>query len=174
MFDMMDVEDAIRLKRDIRKYLDKQIPNNIITKILEAGRLSQSSKNSQPWHFIVIKNKDKLKKLSQCTYSGNFLADANFGIAVVLHNAKLETDAGRAAQNMMLVAWKFGIGSCWITNFWEKAKELLGVPMTGGYKLITIIPFGYYEKPKQKLGKKIRKPLSEVAHLEELSISWEE
>ncbi len=166
-FDVTDVEEIIRKKRDIRKFKPEPISDKIILKILEAGRLSQSSKNSQPWHFIVIKDKAKIQKLSENTYSGDFLKDAPLAIAVISHNAKLESDLGRCVQNMMLVAWKYKIGSVWITNFWEKAKDILNVPMTPNYKLITVIPFGYIPVDLQVVkGKKKRKQLSEIAHLE--------
>ena len=171
MNDLMDIEEVIRKKRDIRKFSDKKIPDNILQKILTAGRLSQSSKNSQPWHFVVVKNKDTLRKLATCTYSGDFIPDASLAIAFIMENGKLESDIGRCVQNMMLVAWKYGIGSCWITNFWEKAKDIIGVPMTPNYKLITIIPFGYVSGDDKPKGKKMRKPLSEIAHEEKFGNS---
>ena len=164
-----DVEEVIRKKREIRKFKVDEIPDEILEKILEAGRISPSSKNSQPWHFIVIKNKVTLQSLAKCTYSGDFLSDAPLAIAVVLQDAKLETDAGRCIQNMMLVAWKYGIGSVWITNFWEKAKQILSVPMSPRFKLVTVIPFGYVPEASKPKGRKIRKPFNEVVHYEKFS-----
>ncbi len=161
----MDIELVIRKKRDLRKFSGKKIPDGILLKILEAGRFSQSSKNSQPWHFIVVKDKEILKELTSNTYSGDFIPDAPLAIAVIMENGKLESDVGRCVQNMMLVAWKYGIGSCWITNFWEKAKQVINVPMSPNYKLITVIPFGYVHEDDKPRGKKMRKPLSEIAHL---------
>ena len=161
-----DIEEVIRKKRDVRKFKPDQIPDDIVTKILEAGRLSQSSKNSQPWYFIVIKNKETLNTLATYTYSGDFLKDAPLAIAIVLHNAKLESDGGRCIQNMMLTAWKYNIGSCWISNFWEKSKELLEVPMSPDYKLLTVIPFGFIPDNLSKPGKKKRKSLAEIVYTE--------
>ncbi len=161
-----DVEEIIRKRRAIRKFKPDPIPDEILCRILEAGRLAPSSKNSQPWHFIVIKNKKTLQELAKTTYTGSFLPDAPVAIAVVLENAKLETDAARAIQNMVLVAWKYGIGTCWITNFWDKAKQILGVPMTGNYKLITVLPFGFIPEDEKPKGKKKRKKLEEIAHSE--------
>lgn len=167
----MDIEVVIRKKRDLRKFSDKQISDEILLKILEAGRFSQSSKNSQPWHFVVIKDKEILKSLASNTYSGDFIPEAPLAIAVIMENGKLESDIGRCVQNMMLVAWKYGIGSCWITNFWEKAKQIINVPMSPNYKLITVIPFGYVQEGDTPKGKKIRKALSEIAHLDKFGNS---
>lgn len=171
----MDVEKAIKTKREIRKYnQSKDIDDNTILKILEAGRLGQSSKNRQPTRFIVVRDKEKLLRLSKCTYTGDFLADAKFGVAVITEDAKLpEIDSTRAVQNMMLVAWNLGIGSCWITNFWDKGLEILDVPMNGRYRLITVIPFGYLHpdvlKPK---GKRLRKEFHEVVFKESFTQPW--
>lgn len=163
---VLDVEDAIRKRRAIRRFKPDPIPDEILCRILEAGRLAPSSKNSQPWHFIVIRNKETLKELAKCTYTGEFLPSAPVAIAVILENAKLESDAARAIQNMVLVAWKYGIGTCWITNFWDKAKAILGVPMTGNFKLVTVLPFGYIPEDEKPRGKKKRKSLKEIAHEE--------
>jgi nitroreductase len=93
----MEVEKAIKTKRDIRKYdQTKQVNDTDLLKILEAGRLAQSSKNYQPVRFIVIRDKNKLEGLSKCTYSGDFLTEASVGIAIVTEDAKLpEIDSAR-------------------------------------------------------------------------------
>ncbi|MFW9777790.1 MAG: nitroreductase family protein [Candidatus Heimdallarchaeota archaeon] len=170
----MDMQTVIKTRRAIRVFDVKPIPIDIITKILEAGRLAPSSKNSQPVRMIVIRDKNKLKRISLMTYSGDFIADAPMAIAIITEDAKLpEIDAARAVQNMVLIAWSYGIGSVWVTNFWEKGKELLGVPMTGRYRLITVIPFGYPHpsiiKPR---GRRIRLNMKDVAFTEEWGKPW--
>ncbi len=173
----MDVEKAIKTKREIRKFdQTHEVDEETIKKILEAGRLGPSSKNKQPVRYIVIRDKNKLLELSKCTYSGDFLPQASFGVAVVTEDAKLpEIDSARAVQNMMLLAWSLGIGSCWITNFWEKGLQILDVPMNGRYKLITVIPFGYLHpdvlKPK---GKRLRKEFHEIVFKESFNQPWVE
>lgn len=171
----MDVEKAVRTKREIRKYDEtRDVPESDIIKILEAGRVAPSSKNFQPVRYFVIRDKQKLLELSKCTYSGDFLVHASFGVAIVTEDAKLpDIDSARAVQNMMLVAWGMGIGSCWITNFWEKGLLTLGLPMNGRFRLITVIPFGYphpdVAKPKRK---KIRKEFHEVVFKESIDHPW--
>ena len=171
----MDVEKAVRTKREIRKYdQSREISESDIIKIVEAGRMGQSSKNRQPVRLIVIRDKKKLEALSKCTYSGDFLPFSSFGVAVVTEDAKLpDIDSARAVQNMMLVAWDLGIASCWITNFWEKGLELLNVPMNGRNKLITVFPIGYPHPdvltPKSK---KMRKEFHEVVFRESFTNPW--
>jgi len=82
-----------------------------------------------------------------------------------MDGAKLpEIDGARATQNMVLAAWSMGIGSCWVTNFYDDGvKDLLGVPQR--MKLVTVMPFGYPTEPKTTR-KKIRKPLNEIVHYE--------
>jgi nitroreductase len=166
----LDTLTCIRTKREIRDYLDKQIPEEDLQWILEAGRLAPSSKNSQPWHFIVIRNKDTLQKISNLTPTGKHIAKAPLAIAVLMDGAKLpEIDGSRATQNMVLAAWSLGVGSCWVTNFYEDGvKELLDVPQR--MKLVTVMPFGYPVEPKTNR-KKIRKPMSEILHYEKFDMS---
>jgi nitroreductase len=161
----MDTLTCIRTRREIRDYLDKPLPEEGLLKILEAGRLAPSSKNSQPWHFVVMRNKETLKKISELTPTGAHLSKAPLAIAVLMDGAKLpEIDGSRAVQNMVLAAWDMGIGACWITNFYEDGvKEILGAPQR--MKLVSVIPFGYPTEPKTS-GKKIRKPLEEIVHYE--------
>lgn len=162
----MDVFEAIRTNLAIRSYLDKPVPENIIKKILEAGRLAHSSKNTQPWRFIIVRDRRKLEEISKTTPTGAHIANAAFAIALFTENAKLpEVDGSRAMEDMMLVAWSEGVGSCWVTNFDEKkVKEILKVP--DHLKLITVAPFGYPDRPRPK-GKKRRTSLNEIAFEEE-------
>jgi len=159
----LDTFTCIRTRREIRDYQDKAIPDKSLLRILEAGRLAPSSKNSQPWHFIVIKNKESLKQISELTPTGAHILSAP--LAVLMDGAKLpEVDGARAIQSMILAAWDIGIGACWVTNFYDDAvKELLGVPPR--MKLVSVVPFGYPVEPRTRR-KKIRKLLDEIVHYE--------
>jgi nitroreductase len=161
----MDTFTCIRTRREIREYLEKPIPDLSLQRILEAGRLAPSSKNSQPWHFIVIRNKETLRKISELTPTGAHIAKAPLAIAILMDSAKLpEIDGTRAIQNMALAAWDLGIGACWVTNFYDDGvKDLLSAPQR--MKLVTVMPFGYSAEPKTKQ-KKNRKPLDEIVHYE--------
>lgn len=138
----------------------------VIKKVLEAGRLSPSSKNTQPWHFVAIRDKGKLARISALTPTGKHIEKANFAIAVFMDHAKLpEVDGTRAMQNLMLCAWDFGVSSCWVANFEEdRVKDLLRVPRE--MKLLTVVPFGYPTEARTRR-KKVRKAFAEVVHWEE-------
>lgn len=129
--------------------------------------MAPSSSNSQPWHFVVIRNKETLAKISELTPTGKHIAQAPLAIAILMDGAKMpEVDGARAIQNMVLAAWEIGIGACWVTNFYEDAvKDLLGAPQR--MKLVSVVPFGYPTEPKTAR-KKLRKPLTEIVHYEKL------
>ena len=114
---------------------------------------------------MVIRNAETLTKISKLTPTGAHIAAVPLAIAVLMDGAKLpEIDGTRAIQNMVLAVWDLGVGSCWITNFYDDAvKDILGAPQR--MKLITVMPFGYPTKYKTRK-KKIRKPLNEITHYE--------
>jgi nitroreductase len=142
----MNVSEAIRTKRAVRNFSDKPIPEESIQKILNAGRRSQSSKNTQPWHFIAITNKTILKELSECGTWATHLAGAGLGVAILTPDPteKFQTmfDAGQAAAYMQLAAWELGIGSCPASIYEsEKARAILGFPQD--LHLRIALSFGY-------------------------------
>ena len=166
----MNVSEAIRTKRAVRKFLDKPIPEETIHKILNAGRRSQSSKNSQPWSFVAIIDRSILRNLSECGTWASHLAEAALGVAILTPDPaeKFQTmfDAGQTAAYMQLVAWEAGIGSCLASIYeTEKARTILGYPSE--LHLRIAISFGYplneneLTAPPQKGG---RKDFSEIVH----------
>ncbi|MBI2487120.1 MAG: nitroreductase family protein [Deltaproteobacteria bacterium] len=164
----MDTFECIRKRRDIRSYLKKDVPDDVIRKIIEAGRLAPSAMNLQPWQFIVIKNKETLKELGEFCMSGRFVVQAPFAVVVVTDpvNKWHEIDGARAVQNMALAAWNEGIGCCWIGAI-EKVKEKLNIPRN--LHVLTILPFGYPEEFTVKR-KKVRKSPDEVFHWEKFGM----
>jgi len=161
----MEVFDAVRTVLAVRRYQEKAVPATIVRRIVEAGRLTGSSLNRQPWHFIVVENSQTLRRLGALAQSGPYIAQAPLAVVVAIDKTKFAvSDASRAIQSMILTAWSEGIGSNWVGfQGLTEIKPLLGIPDT--LDVLAIIPFGY---PAQALGhgKKQRKPLSEVAHRE--------
>lgn len=104
----MNVSEAIRMKRAVRQFQDQPLPGEVVRAILNAGRRSQSSKNTQPWHFVAIQDKALLKALSQCGTWAGHLAGAALGVAILTPDPteKFQTmfDAGQAAAYMQLAA----------------------------------------------------------------------
>jgi nitroreductase len=148
----MDVAEAIRLKRAVRKFKDEPLSDETVLAILNAGRRSQSSKNTQPWHFIAIRDKPVLKALSELGDWAGHLAEAGLGVAILTPDpeSKFQVmfDAGQAAAYMQLAAWELGIGSCLASIYQpEKARELLGFPED--LHLRIAISFGYPQEPEK-------------------------
>jgi nitroreductase len=142
----MNVSEAIRLKRAVRNFTSQPLPEKVVHAILNAGRRSQSSKNSQPWHFIAIREKAILQALSECGTWAGHLAGAALGVAIVTPDPveKFQTmfDAGQAAAYMQLAAWELGVGSCPASIYEpEKARQLLGFPQE--LYLRIALSFGY-------------------------------
>jgi len=168
----VNVCEAIRTKRAVRKFQDRPVPRAVILDILNAGRRSQSSKNQQAWQFIVIQDKAALKSLSECgTYAGH-LAGAPLAMAILTPEptARFQTmfDAGQAAAYMQLAAWELGIGSVPASIYeGEKAREILGFPSE--WHLRIALSFGYpldeqkLSAPPKKGG---RRSLEEIVHWE--------
>ena len=162
----MEVSEAIRTVLAVREFQDKPVPDNIVNKIIESARLTGSSMNGQPWHFIVIRKRESLVKIGSAVSSGKYTAQSAFAIAVAVDKSSPfgVSDASRAIQSMVLAAWSEGIGSNW--TGWigmSNVADLLNVPET--LDVIAVLPFGY---PKQlrNQGKKLRKHINEVAHEE--------
>jgi nitroreductase len=161
----MEVFKAVKTVLAVRSYQDKPIPPQVVQRIVQAAHLSASSMNLQPWHFIVVEDRDTLEKLGGIATYGPYIAQAALAIAVVIEKSRFSvSDASRAIQSMVLTAWEAGVGSNWVGFFGiDAAKPVLGIP--DELDLLAIVPFGY---PTQAVGKgrKKRKPLAEVVSRE--------
>lgn len=168
----MDVSEAIRTKRAIRKFLDNPLPDEVIYAILNAGRRSQSSKNSQAWRFIAIRDKEILNELSQCGQWAGHIAGAALCIAILTPDPdekfQIMFDAGQAAAFMQLAAWELGVGSVPASLYeFDKTREILKFPAE--WHLRIALSFGYaadeekMSAPPKKGGRIL---LSEIVHLD--------
>ena len=162
---MMDVFEGIRTLLAVRRYQDRPVPETIIRKIVEAGRLTGSAMNLQPWHFIVVEDREVLRRLGALARSGPYTAEAPLAIVVAVEKTGYAvSDASRAIHSMLLAAWSEGVGSNWVGfGGLEKVNALLGVPAK--LDVLAILPFGY---PADRIGRgrKNRKPLRAIAHRE--------
>src|SRR5262245_47124100 len=104
--EVMNVFDCIQSRPAVRSFRLDPIPNEVITKILHAGRQAHSQRNRQPWRFVVVQNPEMLKELGALASSGPYIADAPLAIALAIEGAKNPyIDATRAAECLMLAAW---------------------------------------------------------------------
>ncbi|MFZ2411313.1 MAG: nitroreductase family protein [Candidatus Methanoperedens sp.] len=171
----MDVLEAIRNRSVVRQFKSEIIPDDVLQKILEAARWAPSPFNTQPWEFIIIRDKETLKSISKYARYSGYLQAAPMAIAVVVQpvdgkfswiNSIGEPGfaAAMAVQNMMLAAWELGIGTCWVSIEREKVGEILNVPKT--HFVLTIIPVGYPEIAPKKHDESFRKKLVDMIFYE--------
>ncbi|TFH33767.1 MAG: hypothetical protein E4G99_10865 [Anaerolineales bacterium] len=142
----MEVLETIRMKRAVRSFSSEPLSQETIGFILQSGRRAQSSKNTQPWHFITIQDKARLQALSECGPYAGHLAGADLGIAIITPDPaqrwSIMFDAGQAAAYMQLAGWSLGVGSCLATIYeTEKARQLLAYPAE--VHLHVALSFGY-------------------------------
>ena len=168
----MDVFEAVRTMLAVRQYQDKPVPESTVRRLVEAGRLTGSGMNRQPWHFIVVQDRATLRRLGALAETGPYIAEAPLAIVVAVDKTRFAvSDASRAIQSMLLTAWADGVGSNWVGfGGLEGVKPLLKIP--GELDVLAILPFGY---PVGVLGrgKKQRKLLGAVAHRERYGQSFE-
>src|SRR5437660_260473 len=127
---LMDTFDVIRTMLAVRQFRDTPIPEDIVRQIVEAGHLTASAANGQPWHFIVVEDKDTLRQLGALAPTGRYIAQAPLAIVVGITQSQWsESDASRAIQSMTIAAWARGVGSNWAGfHHLENVKPLLGIP----------------------------------------------
>ncbi len=172
----MEVYECIRSRRTVREFKPDPVPEALVRKILRAGRWAPSSSNSQPWHFVVVSNPDTIANLAEIATQGTFISQAPLIIAIVMtpDAPRPQLDAGRSLQQMELVAWAEGLGTCFvgvrIKEQQQAVKELLGIP--SDYELITLMPYGYRTGRPSGSASVPRKPMSEIAHRERFGTSY--
>lgn len=151
----MNCKETILTRKSIRSFQNKPIPQEIITDMIEAARLSPSTQNRQPWRFVILTQQDKIKDMAlHCGLIGlaNYFirnapcvivacADMDKDIKINGQDYYL-VDTAIAFQQMMLMAWSHGIGSCWLGAFSEKKlKAWLKLPKS--WRIVALSPFGY-------------------------------
>jgi len=158
----MDVFEAVRTVLAVRSYRPDPIPHDVVARIVESGRLTASSMNRQPWHFVVVDDKATLQRMGELAQTGPYIAQAPLAIVVAVEKTPFGvSDGSRAIQSMVLTAWAEGVGSNWVGfRGLEEIRTLLAIPEE--FEILAALPFGYPAEPAGQ-GKKDRKPLAEVA-----------
>jgi nitroreductase len=174
----LKVFDAIQRRYSVRRYEEKSIPKKQILKVLEAARVAPSASNRQPWHFIIVTDKKKMKKIAQ---SGRYARFIDKAPALIVgcgdHTISPKwypVDVTIAMEHMVLEAEELGLGTCWVGSFNKNTvKELLRIPEK--FTIVALLPIGYPEKnkkPQEKLvnTQHLRKKLKEIVSFEEYNI----
>lgn len=163
----MDVKEAIGIRRSVRSYEDREIPEEDLNTILNAARLAPSARNEQSWKFIVVRDREKREALAEAAANQNFVKEAPAVIVAVALNPDYvmrcgvpayAVDLAIAVDHITLQAIELGLGTCWIGAFYqEEVKNILQIP--DEYKVVALLPVGY---PATKVSFKNRKSLDEI------------
>ncbi len=168
----MDIYEAIRTRKSVRSFLDRDIEEDKLQRILEAVRLAPSAKNLQEWRFVVVRDRHKREQLAQAAHNQAFVSEAPVVIACCAETDKhvmrcgLECypiDVAIAIDHLALAAVSEGLGTCWIGSFEsERVKQILGIPQE--IIVVELLPLGYPQDPAIK--EKSRLSLAETVHYE--------
>jgi nitroreductase len=167
----LDTFLVIASKRDQREYADHEIPETVVRRILDAGRIAGSAMNRQPWRFVVLTNRALLEGVAETVYAPPTVLGSKLAVGLVVEGSP-GFDAGRAAENMMLAAWNEGVTSC-PNGMPDAAKtsEILG--LGEDEHVLNVLSFGYPAKPRspeertaeQWISRAKRKPFEEVVEV---------
>jgi nitroreductase len=174
----MDTMEAISSRRSIRSYQEKEIPDEIISKLLEAARWAPSAGNKQPWRFVVIKEPYKIKLIKSISMGMRetppliMVACIEKGTeAKVIEDTKY-LDIGAAIQNLLLAAHSQGIGACWIVSTnWSGVSSAIDLNNNKNIQPISLISLGY--PSEESLRERKRKPLNEIAYRDSIKKEWD-
>ena len=162
----MDAYRAVVAKRDQRAFLPRPLPEEVLARILQAGRMTGSSKNREPNRFIVVRDAERRAALAGLSRVARWLADAA-AIVVIVQIEAHAFDAGRCAQNMMVAAWNDGVGSCPAHLPERELGRVLGIPEA--LPINRVIGFGYVDParaaPPPSVARR-RRPIAELTHWE--------
>jgi len=163
----MELKEAIKKRQSIRDYQDKPVPEEKLTRVLEAARLAPSANNMQPWKFVVVTDSKRRQELARAANSQTFVGQAPMVIAAVATEPesimssgipRYAVDVAIAVDHMTLAAVDEGLGTCWIGAFsQQKVKEILNIP--DKYRVVALLPLGF---PRAETAIKLRKSLDEI------------
>jgi nitroreductase len=162
----MDTWLAVASRREVRHYAQADVPPEVERRILDAGRLAGSAQNRQPWRFLVVEDSEARERLAEAVYEPTNVRGARLVVAVL---GRPSLDVGRAAQNMMLVAWNEGVGSC-PNGFKEPDRAREALRLAADQELAIVLTFGYPTRkrdpmrhtPEEWSARANRKPLDEL------------
>ena len=170
----MEFKDIIQKRRSVREFTDEPVSDEKLRRVLEAARLAPSASNRQAWKFVVVKDTNKRKALTQAANNQAFVGQAPIIIvAVALMPERIMTcgvpsyavDLAIAMEHIVLAAVDEGLGTCWVGAFsQENVRRILGIP--DKYKVVTVMPMGY---PAGKTAARPRKPIEEVVCYEKFT-----
>jgi nitroreductase len=142
----VDTYLAVASKRDWRSYAHRPVPPEVERRILEAGHLAGSGANRQPWVFVVVETPEVKEQVAQAVYAQDNVRAAPLVIAIATKGGRSTLDAGRAMQNMFLVAWNDGVVSC-PNGMPDAAAAARVLGLEDELLPVSIPSFGYPRRP---------------------------
>ena len=169
----MDILEAVKGRRSIRTFKNRDVPEETIEKLVEAGTWSPSAGNIQPWEFVIVKNPVVKEKLAEAALNQKHVEEAPVVIVVCAdekrssmgygsrgRNLYCLQDTAAATQNILLAAYSLGLGACWVGAFNEdEVKEILKAPE--GLKPVAMVPLGYPNEASRQRGRRL---LNQIVH----------
>jgi nitroreductase len=168
----LDGIEAVRTVRQVRQYIEGDVSDDQLNQILEIARWTGSSRNTQPWQFVVTRDKETLRKLSELRPNITWVADGALAIAIVMPGGDVVHEAydeGRVSERIMIAARMLGLGAgtAWFAERESDAKSFLGIPddMTL-HSVMVVGPYETSKDPRPTGPRPGRKPLSELVSYE--------
>jgi nitroreductase len=166
----METYLAIASRRDERRYRPEPLPDDVVERILDAGRLAGSASNRQPWTFVVPESRARVEAVAETVYVPENVLGAGLVVAIVLAGkGPVSFDAGRAAQNMLLAAWNEGVASC-PNGVAERDALHAALKLGDDESPVIVLTFGIPQRPREPGGRPAeewsaranRRPLDDV------------
>ena len=169
----MDVYTAIATRKSVRAFQDREVPEELLLRLLEAARLAPSACNFQEWRFVVVRNSETRKRLAMAANRQMFISEAPVlivccaetdGHVMACGQQCYPIDVAIAIDHLTLCAAAEGLGTCWIGAFEKaKVKEILDIPKK--IRVVELLPLGYPLDPASV--NKIRFPLQKIVKYEQ-------
>lgn len=168
----MDIYQAILTRKSVRAFKNKDVPDDVLARILDAARLAPSANNSQEWRFVVVRNANTRRKIAQAACRQTFVGEAPVVLACCAKDNRhvmtcgqlsYPIDAAIAIDHITLCAAAEGLGTCWIGAFYEEeVRRILDIPPA--IRVVALLPLGYPQDPKP--ARKLRLSLERIVSYE--------
>jgi nitroreductase len=170
----MDIYEAVKIRKSVRAFKNEDVPEDVLTRILDAGRLAPSANNFQEWRFVVVRDEKTRRKIARAACRQTFVGEAPVVLACCAKDSRhvmtcgqpsYPIDAAIAIDHITLCAAAEGLGTCWIGAFYEdEVKQILGIPPA--IRVVALLPLGYPRDPQPV--RKLRLSLERIISYE----SW--
>jgi nitroreductase len=178
--DARNITETMKKVRQARQYAPDTVPDDIVDELLQVARWTGSSRNTQPWHFVVVNEKDQLQKISQLRTPINWVAEAPLAIAIVLNGTGAEAseayDEGRVTERLLIGAHALGLGGgvAWFGDAQQQAdaKQILNIPAERTARSVVVLGYPTSIKdPRPNPSQPGRHPLSEIVSYNQMDES---